>query len=416
MRWGRRMPRKMILISLLFLACCALAQQAPDQEAAPAPQNNDVDVKETAVMGCLSNASGDFTITDASGTQFHIAGNPGLDPYLGHEVSIGGTVAANDPNAPITVTEIKDLLNPAGPVANFSASDWRTSVNKSYGFSFSYPDTFKLLDEAELRKDSNFANATGAKALVSVEIPDNIYPGSNFRGGYFTVLANPNIGNGPACAQFGYADPSAVTSRAVNNVKYSQAVDNQGAAGTAYATYYLHAYENGLCYEVKFEVAAVNTGAYDLPCSIRLVSEDNKLSLLDSFLSRLTFSHPTLSGLSRSRPRLAKPSVTAFAPSSEPGNHSLEIKISWTTQGADYVRLKFDCSNGLVVTGASDYMECGTDSNRNFPPNGSAAFAVSNPKGKSPIPFVVSVEPFAGATGYPSQSKTLRVPVGPDPL
>jgi len=416
MRMGPGMLRRLLVASVLL--CCSLCfgQQTEEQPVTPAPQANDVDVKETTVHGCLSNTSGDFTVTDAAGTQFRIAGNPGLDPYLGHEVSIGGTVSANDPYAPITVTEVKDLLNPAAPVASFSAADWRTSTNKVYGFSFAYPDTFKLLDESELRKDSNFANSTGSKALVSVEIPDSIYPGSNFRGGYFTILANPNIGNGPACAQFGYADPSAIASRTVNNVKYSQAVDNEGAAGTAYATYYLHAYQYGLCYEVKFEVAAVNTGAYDLPCSIQLISEANKSDLLDAFLTRLTFTHPTLSGLTRTRSRSAKPAVTAFTPSSEPGNHSLEIKVSWTTQGADYVRLEFDCSNGLVVTGASDYMECGSDSNRNFPPNGSATFSVSNPKGKGPIPFVVKVEPFAEATGYPSQSKTLRVAVSPDPL
>jgi hypothetical protein len=374
-------------------------------------------VKETTVLGCLSNASGEFVITDASGNLFHLLGDPGLDPYLGHEVSVSGTTSVSDAGAPITVTEIKDVMNPVAPIPSFSAAGWRTSANQPYGFSFAYPETFKLLDESELRKESNFANPNGATSLVSVEIPDSIFPGSNFRSGYFTVIVNPNISNAAACSQFGYADPSSVSSGTVQGIRYWQAVDGEGAAGTAYAYYYLHTFQNGLCYEFKFEVSAVNTGAYDLPCSIALISQKNKVDLLASFLSRVRFFRPTLPSLSaRTRRHASGPRVTAFTPSTQPGDHTLEIKLAWTTEGVDYVHLQFECTNGLVVTGVADYMECGSSSNRNFSPNGSATFSVSNPKGKGPIPFVVQLEPFSNGVPYPSLSQTVRIPVVPDPM
>ena len=413
------MRKPLLAIALLcFGALLTAAQQTEPPDAPPAPSNsNDLEAKETTVLGCLSNSAGDFSVTDASGNRFHLLGNPGLDPYVGHEVNIAGTTSASDPNAPITVTEIKDVLNPLAPIPAFSAASWHSSTNQSYGLSFAYPDTFLLLDEAQLPKKSNFANPDGAASLVSVEIPDRIYPGSNFRGGYFTVLVNPNISNAPACSQFGYADPSSVSSRVIHGVKYSQAVDGEGAAGTAYEYYDLHAFQNGQCYEFKLQVAAVNSGAYDLPCSIALLSEQNKTDLLDSFLSHLAFFQPARSSASAIRRRAAsKPLVTGFTPSSEALDHSLEIKVSWTTQAVDYVHLQFECTNGLVVTGASEYMECGSSSHRNFPPNGSTTFAVSNPQGKGPIPFVVKIEPFANGVGYPSQARTVRVPVSPHPF
>src|ERR1700733_1860718 len=220
---GEKMWKALAIVVLLFCSHCILAQQAEPNDApqtAP-PATEADDVKETTVLGCLSNQSGEFTLTDASGTLYRLPGDHGLESYVGHEVSIGGTTPASGAEPTITVTEIKDALDPSAPVASFAASDWKTSSDKTYGFSAQYPATFNLLEESELRKELNFANSNGAVSLLSVEIPDEIYPGSNFRGGYFTVGVNPNIANGQACAQFGYADPQFVSSRAVHNIKYS---------------------------------------------------------------------------------------------------------------------------------------------------------------------------------------------------
>jgi len=409
--------RKVLVLVVLLLCTHGLSAQQAEQSDAPspaAPATDENDVKETTVLGCLSNQAGEFTLTDASGTLYQLPGDHGLDPYVGHEVSIGGTtpVAAVEPT--ITVTEVKDVLDPSAPIASFAASDWQTSSNRVYGFNLQYPARFNLLEASELRKDLNFANANGAVSLLSVEIPDEIFPGTNFRGGYFTVGVNPNVANALACAQFGYADPQFVSSRAAHGVRYSQATEGEGAAGTAYQYYYLHTYQNNLCYEFKLEVAAVNTGAFDLPCSISLISRHNKEDLLDSFLSRISFSRPTLA--TSSQRRVLKPAVTSFAAASHSAEHSTEVTVNWNTQGVDYVHLEFECNNNLVVTGASAYLECGSSSNRNFSPSGTATFLVSNPKRRAPVPFVVRMEPFSHGAAIPSLNKSASVPITPNPL
>src|SRR5215472_6875033 len=316
------MPKIALVLLILWLA--AITATAQQTEPADNPSSTEAaanqEAKETSVQGCLASADGEFTVTDAAGNQFRLVAPAGLASYVGHEVSIGGTVAG-DPAAPITVTEVKDILNPDDPLPGFSAQSWRASGNKTYGFSLSYSEDFTLLGEADLREESNFANSNGSISLTSVEIPDHIYPGSNFRGGYFTVMVNPNLSNAPACSQFGYAAPDSVSSRVVRGIRYWQSVDGEGAAGSAYTYYYLHTFQNGLCYEFKLEMAAANTGAYDLPCSIRLLSEQNKTDLLDSFLSRITFFRPTVSLSGRAHVPLSKPLVTGLTPVAQPGGH-----------------------------------------------------------------------------------------------
>jgi len=410
---GRWQKALVLIVILTFCNIHSSAQQNQEAAEQQAPSAA-TEEKDVTVLGCLSHPS-DFVLSDASGTIYHLTGAPSLEPLVGHELSVSGSTSGNDPEPVLTVTEVKDVLNPAGRLETFSAHDWHSSTNKAYGFSFEYPASFKLLEQSELRKDSNFANSNGSTSLLSVEIPDSIYPGSNFRGGYFTVLVNPNITNGAACNQFGYADPRSVSPVTLGGVRYEQATDSEGAAGTGYTYYYLHSYQNGVCYELKLEMAAVNTGAYELPCSISLVSDENKKQLIEDFVSRVAYFHPTQRELmARAHVPVSKPAVTRFQPSSQPSNGSLEITVSWMTQGADYVQLEFECNNSLVVTGASAYLECGSSSNRNFPPDGSTTFLVSNPKGRAVVPFVVKLEPFSHGTAYPSQLRTVSVPVPPD--
>ena len=59
-------------------------------------------------------------------------------------------------------------------------------------------------------------------------------------------------------------------------------------------------------------------------------------------------------------------------------------------------------------------MKCGAVVDQNFPPNGSAKLMLSN-FNPSSANFVLSIEPFSDGVGYPKQSKTITVSVGPHP-
>ena len=80
------MQKVLVLVVLLIASHRVSAQQAEQNDAPPpaAPATQEDDVKETTVLGCLSNQSGEFTLTDASGTLYRLPGDNGLDPYVGH--------------------------------------------------------------------------------------------------------------------------------------------------------------------------------------------------------------------------------------------------------------------------------------------------------------------------------------------
>ncbi|MFY9530553.1 MAG: hypothetical protein WAR24_16750 [Candidatus Acidiferrales bacterium] len=51
-----------------------------------------------------------------------------------------------------------------------------------------------------------------------------------------------------------------------------------------------------------------------------------------------------------------------------------------------------------------------------FDPTGSASFVLLNQLGDaSPVPFVLTVEPFLNGVGHPKQSRTITIPVTPNP-
>jgi Protein of unknown function (DUF5818) len=60
---------------------------------------------ETQVEGCLHAANGSYTLTDKSGTVYHLEGDSAkLAEHIGHEVEITGTAANSGTSATRTST------------------------------------------------------------------------------------------------------------------------------------------------------------------------------------------------------------------------------------------------------------------------------------------------------------------------
>ncbi|MGE5113978.1 MAG: hypothetical protein ACM3JB_24220 [Acidobacteriaceae bacterium] len=81
---------KNLTLSLLLLfvfGIYAIAQDSSDQTT-KGPSS------ETAVQGCLSHSGAGYTLTDKSGTAFHLTGETSkLTEHVGHEVEIRGKMA-----------------------------------------------------------------------------------------------------------------------------------------------------------------------------------------------------------------------------------------------------------------------------------------------------------------------------------
>jgi hypothetical protein len=142
--------------------------------------------------------------------------------------------------------------------------------NRPYGVSFSFPRPYHLKagDEAQLSWSNlgqfqmDFVQPGGVR-LAAVELPDNSYPGTDFKSGFVTVSVNPGM-TSERCNQFAFPErTSAVESSAkvkIGAIEF-QEVENSSATmmKQADAKYY-HVFRNGACYEFALGIETEGDG------------------------------------------------------------------------------------------------------------------------------------------------------------
>jgi Protein of unknown function (DUF5818) len=105
------MPKTLMLTAILLLSAAWLqAQQDPQAGSSPSgaspTSSQQADSSKSgsssgqSVEGCVQGSSGNFTLTDKSGTTYQLAGDTSkLSEYVGHEVEIKGSTSESSPTA-----------------------------------------------------------------------------------------------------------------------------------------------------------------------------------------------------------------------------------------------------------------------------------------------------------------------------
>jgi hypothetical protein len=143
-------------------------------------------------------------------------------------------------------------------------------VNRPYGVSFSFPRQYHLkaggvaqLIGPNLEQFQMDFVRSGGVRLAAVELPDDSYPGTDFKSGFVTVSVNPDM-TSEMCNQFAFPErTSAVESS--SKVKLGaiefQEVETFAAPlmKQADAKYY-HVFRNGACYEFALGIGTEGGG------------------------------------------------------------------------------------------------------------------------------------------------------------
>lgn len=150
-----------------------------------------------------------------------------------------------------------------------------------------------------------------------------------------------------------------------------------------------------------------------MPCEIQWLTEENQEKLEDSLLWQVSFVAPEEGNSAGVMAQ--KPLVSSLKQSLLREEAETQIKLSWSTRGADYVQLRYPCVKNLFVSGeAGSEMKCGIPTDRNFPANGSETVLLNNFNSGS-VRFVLTVDPFVDGMEYQRGSRTLTVEVAPTP-
>jgi hypothetical protein len=372
------------------------------------------------IVGCLIDSSGKLMLTEKDGDTYLLEGNTAqLKAHITDEVSVRGRIRAAGRESGydgfFRVVSFTTILrkDPAGVQPQLGdPRDWSTFTDKSSGVAARYPKTFLQQDGDSGTFQSNFVDPAGILTLRAWSLPREVYSGSNFVGGTFGVAVDPSIRSEGTCRQFGSTTPGYTLSRTLGGIRYAQTQIEGVATGTAGIVYHLHTFQNDSCYEFTLEFReADGTGMESFFCTMQWLTKDNEQKLLDALLSQVSFSAPE----KRNAAKLTtgqRPVVTSLEQSQDP---QLPPLISWSTEGADYVQLRFPCMGEQVsvssLQGAT--MKCGGQTDRNFPPNGSETLSLVNLNPRT-VRLVLTVEPFSDGVAYHAGSKTITIEIAPD--
>lgn len=430
-----------------LFACNPIVGQTnvgPSVSSDHAPQRE----KKATLKGCVEGGPDQFFLaTDESAQSFALTGNTaGLEKYRNKEITVEGDVSGPpirvdgyfEPFHSFQVGRIVKISSQREPDLSPSFSNtstWHIERNEKYGVEFAHPESMTSAPDRSPTLGPNFVTGENVETVSSFTIPVETYSGANFAGGSFSIFVNRNITNADSCKEFGNTSsqehPAAPF--VVGTLQYTNMEDGSAAMGTWYEYSYFHIFQNGLCYEVEFELVEYNAHNAPTACNVPLLSREDNLNVIKPLLTRVSFFQPTVVVLKEPSSNPI-PRVTEFTASSETAEDTTNrglISFSWTTQDADYVEFTYTCVDPSEAeqAGVSSVVISEDGPNRycqNIPsfktysaghfyhsPNSSAVVGFGYFSHDDPTSVVVTITPFTHRTAYPGSSKSLTVTISP---
>jgi hypothetical protein len=175
-----------------------------------------------------------------------------------------------------------------------------TYTNDAFGISFRYPLSYKLKTwdvPAGETKPASLEEAAGGDPaevpLATVQMPQSMYPKTDFDDGYFSVSANRDLTEA-TCQQSAIVnEDSKVLTETVNGVQFHW-TENTTTEGDYHSEWRSYAgFANGVCYEVQLGLATSVTPDPGDQSSVKEVNSARVFGRLNSILSSLKI-HPVV--------------------------------------------------------------------------------------------------------------------------
>jgi hypothetical protein len=167
-----------------------------------------------------------------------------------------------------------------------------TYKDDTYGLSFGYPRKYTLKNGEDLKPasgqvETNFVQP-GGLAAVSVELPNNSYPGTDLTSASFQINVNKNL-NAEQCGQFAVPQSKNSDKEVIEPTKVRLGemdlveVENiTGESTKQVDTKYYHVYQNSACYEFALGLSTEWDGNED---GVSLVDREDVFRRLEKILA-----------------------------------------------------------------------------------------------------------------------------------
>jgi len=296
---------QIVLVLCGLLAACSSAHGQTETGASTSPDQSEASA-ETTHTGCLSSNSNVFLLaTTTDEGSFVLTGNTtGLEKYVGRELTLEGTRGDDvsvdwdsDPVPSFVVSGIVEVSVTPIPKLDASFADkasWQTERDRQYGVKFAHPATMDMDESSSSVTNSNFVTQEGAEVVAGLDIPRTAYANTNFAGGSFTIYVNPKVTNRESCMGFGqigsdWGSPEPYTAGALTYTKYEW---GNAGMGSWDDDYQFHTFQNGLCYEIAFELGEFNPRNVDTGCAIPRLSRQDHFNLIKPLIAGVSFFRP----------------------------------------------------------------------------------------------------------------------------
>jgi len=358
-----------------------------------------------------------------------------LEGTRGEDITLEGYFQPRPSFVVSRIVKVSETQIPKLDPSFASTASWQTEGNNKYGVKFAHPSSMNVVESAETTAGSNFAAQEGAEVVANLSIPGTAYANANLLGGAFTIYVNRQVTNSGSCMQFGqlWSQEEAALSYTVGNLAYAKAERGSAAAGTWYSDYQFHTFQNGLCYELAFELVEYSAHTADTGCNIPLLSPEDNLKLINPMVASVSYFPPSIQP-QRTADSHSVPLVVELTASSQTADGVVnrgQITFSWKARDADYVEFSYTCLDPANAEegGVSSVVISEDGPNRycqniasfktrssgpiNHSPNSSANIGFGYFNHDDPTSVVVTITPFSHGSAYPASSKSLTVVINP---
>ena len=129
--------------------------------------------------------------------------------------------------------------------------------------SFDYPENFTLVkpgEQPELESTDSIFATPDEKFVARVLMPDDGYPGTDFKMASFTVTVEPKTPPVPCLDWARVHDELTGRDARVDAIPFRRVEDGSGAAGTQYSDITYYGYANQTCYGIRLRLVTGGLG------------------------------------------------------------------------------------------------------------------------------------------------------------